>query len=242
MQPLTIALGNYGITKPIKKAGADLGRLNLNFVEVEQIVPMMRRMCRGLEFDICEMAFTTYRVRPRGRPAVHRDPGVRDPEFPPLGDVREHQVRRQEAEGPGRPQGRRQPRLHGHHRAVGARRAAKRIRRRPEQDHLDSDRRRARRRDSSSPPMSTTGFAARRCSTCCCRARSTPRSARSRSTRRKSSRSFPTRATPRSAISARPGSIRSTTAWWSRIRVLKDAPWIADELCRAFENGESANT
>src|SRR5262245_56710860 len=25
MQPLTIALGNYGITKPIKEAGADLG-------------------------------------------------------------------------------------------------------------------------------------------------------------------------------------------------------------------------
>jgi 4,5-dihydroxyphthalate decarboxylase len=60
MQPLTIALGNYGLTKPIKQAGADLGGLNLRFVEVEQIVPMMRRMCRGLEFDICEMAFTTY--------------------------------------------------------------------------------------------------------------------------------------------------------------------------------------
>jgi 4,5-dihydroxyphthalate decarboxylase len=60
MQPLTIALGNYGITKPIKAASAELGRLNLDFVAVEQIVPMMRRMCRGLEFDICEMAFTTY--------------------------------------------------------------------------------------------------------------------------------------------------------------------------------------
>ena len=60
MQPLTIALGNYGITKPIKAADAELGRLNLDFVPVEQIVPMMRRMCRGLEFDICEMAFTTY--------------------------------------------------------------------------------------------------------------------------------------------------------------------------------------
>lgn len=60
MQPLTIALGNYGITKPIKAAGADLGRLDLRFVEVEQIVPMMRRMCRKLDFDICEMAFTTY--------------------------------------------------------------------------------------------------------------------------------------------------------------------------------------
>jgi 4,5-dihydroxyphthalate decarboxylase len=60
MQPLTIALGNYGLTKPMKRAGADFGRLDLKFVEVEQIVPMMRRMCRGLEFDICEMAFTTY--------------------------------------------------------------------------------------------------------------------------------------------------------------------------------------
>jgi len=60
MQPLTIALGNYGLTKPMKQAGADLGRLDLKFVEVDQIVPMMRRMCRGLEFDICEMAFTTY--------------------------------------------------------------------------------------------------------------------------------------------------------------------------------------
>ena len=60
MQPLTFALGNYGLTKPIKQAGTDFGRLKLKFVEVEQIVPMMRRMCRGLEFDICEMAFTTY--------------------------------------------------------------------------------------------------------------------------------------------------------------------------------------
>src|ERR1700749_1445258 len=60
MQALTIAMGNYGVTKPIKAAGAKQGRLNLDFVEVEQIVPMMRRMCRKLEFDICEMAFTTY--------------------------------------------------------------------------------------------------------------------------------------------------------------------------------------
>jgi 4,5-dihydroxyphthalate decarboxylase len=60
MQPLTFALGNYGLTKPIKQAGTDFGRFGLKFVEVDQIVPMMRRMCRGLEFDICEMAFTTY--------------------------------------------------------------------------------------------------------------------------------------------------------------------------------------
>jgi 4,5-dihydroxyphthalate decarboxylase len=69
MQPLTIALGNYGLTKPIKDGRAAPGRLNLKFVEVEQIVPMMRRMCRGLEFDICEMAFTTYVcARAAGKP------------------------------------------------------------------------------------------------------------------------------------------------------------------------------
>jgi 4,5-dihydroxyphthalate decarboxylase len=60
MQPLTIALGDYGLTRPIKQARVDPGRLKLDQVAVEQIVPMMRRMCRGLEFDICEMAFTTY--------------------------------------------------------------------------------------------------------------------------------------------------------------------------------------
>jgi 4,5-dihydroxyphthalate decarboxylase len=60
MPPLSIALGNYGLTRPIKQASVDFGRLDLNCVEVEQIVPMMRRMCRKLEFDICEMAFTTY--------------------------------------------------------------------------------------------------------------------------------------------------------------------------------------
>jgi 4,5-dihydroxyphthalate decarboxylase len=60
MQPLTFALGNYGLTKPLKQAGTDFGPFDLNFVHVDQIVPMMRRMCRGLEFDVCEMAFTTY--------------------------------------------------------------------------------------------------------------------------------------------------------------------------------------
>jgi 4,5-dihydroxyphthalate decarboxylase len=60
MRPLTFALGNYGLTKPLKRAGTDFGPFDLKFVEVDQIVPMMRRMCRGLEFDICEMAFTTY--------------------------------------------------------------------------------------------------------------------------------------------------------------------------------------
>ena len=60
MPPLTIALGNYGLTRPLKQAGVDFGRLDLSFIEIEPIIAAMRRMCRGLEFDICEMAFTTY--------------------------------------------------------------------------------------------------------------------------------------------------------------------------------------
>ena len=62
MQPLTFALGNYGVTKPIKDPGGPGGKAlsDLRFIEVNPIIAAMRRMCRGLEFDICEMAFTTY--------------------------------------------------------------------------------------------------------------------------------------------------------------------------------------
>lgn len=60
MQPLSIALGNYGLTRPLKDGIVSAGRLPLEYVEVEPITAAMRRMCRELEFDICEMAFTTY--------------------------------------------------------------------------------------------------------------------------------------------------------------------------------------
>ncbi len=60
MQPLSIALGTYGLTKPLKDGEVPAGRLPLNYAQIDQIVPAMRRMCRALEYDICEMAFTTY--------------------------------------------------------------------------------------------------------------------------------------------------------------------------------------
>ena len=60
MQPLSIALGTYGLTKPLKTGQAPSGRLPLDYLPIEQIVPAMRKMCRALEYDICEMAFTTY--------------------------------------------------------------------------------------------------------------------------------------------------------------------------------------
>jgi 4,5-dihydroxyphthalate decarboxylase len=60
MQPLTTALGNYGLTKPLKEGLAAPERFTPRYAEIKDIVPAMRRMCRALEYDICEMAFTTY--------------------------------------------------------------------------------------------------------------------------------------------------------------------------------------
>jgi len=60
MAPLTIAVGNYGLTKALKDGTVTSDRLTLAPVEIAPITAAMRRMVRGLEFDICEMAFTTY--------------------------------------------------------------------------------------------------------------------------------------------------------------------------------------
>lgn len=60
MRPLTIAVGNYGVTKPLKDGTVSCGRLKLQHIAIDSAVTGMRRMVRDLEFDICEMAFTTY--------------------------------------------------------------------------------------------------------------------------------------------------------------------------------------
>lgn len=60
MDALTIAIGNYGLTKALKAREVPLGRLALDYIEIDPITAAMRRMVRGLEFDICEMAITTY--------------------------------------------------------------------------------------------------------------------------------------------------------------------------------------
>jgi 4,5-dihydroxyphthalate decarboxylase len=66
---LTIAIGNYGLTKPLKDGSVRVGDRKLEYVQVDPIVAAMRRMARGLEFDICEMAFTTYLcARAYGKP------------------------------------------------------------------------------------------------------------------------------------------------------------------------------
>jgi len=57
---LTIAIGNYGLTKALKDGTVRPPRLDLDYVEIEPVTKAMRRMVRGMEFDVCEMAFTTY--------------------------------------------------------------------------------------------------------------------------------------------------------------------------------------
>ena len=60
MPALTIAIGNYGLTRPLK-SGAVRSAVPLEFVEVKQITTDgMRPMVRSLAFDVSEMAFTTY--------------------------------------------------------------------------------------------------------------------------------------------------------------------------------------
>jgi len=59
MRPLTFALASSGLTSALKEGHVDAGG-RFDFVPVEQIVPHMRRMVRKLDYDICEMAITTY--------------------------------------------------------------------------------------------------------------------------------------------------------------------------------------
>ena len=113
------------------------------FEEVDPLIAAFRRMVRGNEFDICEMAITTYIcAKAHGKPHDRRAglPGAR---VPPRRHAGEHQGRHPHAQGSRGPKGRRQPRLHGHDRRVGAQHPAGGARRRSRQDHLGALRRRA---------------------------------------------------------------------------------------------------
>ena len=70
MQALKTAIGNYGITRALKDGGVR-GGPPLAQIEVSPITAAMRRMVRTLEFDVCEMAFTTYLcARALGKPIL----------------------------------------------------------------------------------------------------------------------------------------------------------------------------
>ena len=68
---LKIAIGTYGHTRGIKSGEVPIKGVDPDFVEVVPIIGAFRRMVRDLEFDVCEMAPTTYMIaRALGAPFI----------------------------------------------------------------------------------------------------------------------------------------------------------------------------
>ena len=57
---LKLATGNYGHTTPLKDGTVTSERIAFDSVDVPVIINAFRRMIRGLEFDVSEMALSTY--------------------------------------------------------------------------------------------------------------------------------------------------------------------------------------
>jgi 4,5-dihydroxyphthalate decarboxylase len=57
---LTTAIATYGHTQPLKDGTLTSERVGLEHVEVVPITSAFRRMVRTLDFDVAEMAFSTY--------------------------------------------------------------------------------------------------------------------------------------------------------------------------------------
>jgi 4,5-dihydroxyphthalate decarboxylase len=58
--PLTTAIATYGHTQALKDGTVHAERLVFEHKDVSPITSAFRRMVRGLEFDVSEMAFSTY--------------------------------------------------------------------------------------------------------------------------------------------------------------------------------------
>jgi 4,5-dihydroxyphthalate decarboxylase len=68
---LKIAIGTYGHTRALKSGDVRIEGIDPAFVEVVPIIGAFRRMVRDMEFDICEMAPTTYMIaRALGAPYI----------------------------------------------------------------------------------------------------------------------------------------------------------------------------
>jgi 4,5-dihydroxyphthalate decarboxylase len=66
---LKIAIADYGHTRALKAGEVPIKGVHAEFVHVVPIIAAFRRMVRDLEFDVCEMAPTTYLIaRTRGAP------------------------------------------------------------------------------------------------------------------------------------------------------------------------------
>jgi 4,5-dihydroxyphthalate decarboxylase len=72
VQPrLKMAIADYGHTRAIKSGSVPIKGVDAQFVQVVPIIAAFRRMVRDLEFDVCEMAPTTYMIaRARGAPYI----------------------------------------------------------------------------------------------------------------------------------------------------------------------------
>jgi 4,5-dihydroxyphthalate decarboxylase len=58
--PLKIAISTYGHTAALKDGSVVIEGVAPDFVEVKPIIAAFRRMVRDVEFDVCELASTTY--------------------------------------------------------------------------------------------------------------------------------------------------------------------------------------
>lgn len=68
---LKIAVADYGHTRAVKSGAAPIEGIDPDFVQVVPIIGAFRRMVRDLEFDVCEMAPTTYMIaRALGAPYI----------------------------------------------------------------------------------------------------------------------------------------------------------------------------
>jgi 4,5-dihydroxyphthalate decarboxylase len=69
--PLKIAIATSGHTVALKDGTVPIEGVEADFVEVVPIIAAFRRMVRDVEFDVCEMAPTTYLIaRARGAPYI----------------------------------------------------------------------------------------------------------------------------------------------------------------------------
>ena len=68
---LKIAIGTYGHTAALKDGSVKIEGVDADFIEVTPIIAAFRRMVRSGEFDVCEMAPTTYMLaRAAGAPFI----------------------------------------------------------------------------------------------------------------------------------------------------------------------------
>ena len=67
---LTIAVRSHGHTRALKDGTVTMTGIEFQFIEVEPQIAAFRRMVRDVEFDVCELAPTTYFIA-KGYGAVY---------------------------------------------------------------------------------------------------------------------------------------------------------------------------